>query len=270
MAQNVPLESTITYTELACACGLREDVDKLRRIVRYAIGMCLFREPFLDEVGHNAASRILATEPSARDWLGRNVMEALPSAVCLTDALSMWPGSTSRENTAANIAFGYQGSWFEWLRTQPERAARFSGGMGFMSSDAKATAVTDVTEGFDWKGLPAGSKFVDVGGGHGQIAIAILRTAGQLRGVVQDLQNVISQVSGPPNDLRDRLTFEVADFFAPQQEKDAEVYLFRRVFHDWPDTDCLRILHATVPSMKTDATLLINDFVLPAPGTVGD
>lgn len=267
---NVPLERTITYEELASACGLREDVDKLRRIVRYAIGMRLLREPFPGEVAHSAASRILATEQPARDWLGRNVMEALPSAVCLTDALSKWPGNTSKDKTAANIAFGYQGSWFEWLRTQPERAARFGGGMGFMSSDAKDTAVTDVTQGFAWEELPARSKFVDVGGGNGQIAIEILRRAGQLRGVVQDQQSVISQIGGPPNDLGDRLKFEVADFFAPQEEKDAEVYLFRRVFHDWPDTDCLRVLHATIPSMKTGATLLVNDFVLPRPGTVGD
>ncbi len=271
VAQNVPLESTVTYKELAGACGLSEDVDKLRRIVRYAmVGMRLFRELFPDEIAHSAASRILATEQPARDWLGRNVMEALPSAVCLTDAVSTWPGSTRGDNTAANIAFGYQGSWFEWLRTQPERAARFRGGMGFMSSDAKDAAVTDVTEGFAWKELPPGSKFVDVGGGNGQIAIEILRTAGQLSGIVQDQQSVISQISGPPADIGDRLMFQVADFFAPQQVKDAEVYLFRRVFHDWPDAECLRVLHATVPSMKTGATLLINDFVLPAPGTVGD
>ena len=228
VAQNVPLESTITYEELAGACGLSEDVDKLRRILRYAmVGMRLFRERFPDEIAHSAASRILATEQPARDRLGRNVVEALPSAIGLTDAVSKWPGSARGDNTAANIAFGYRESWFEWLRTQPERPARFRGGMGFMSSDAKDVVVTDVTEGVAWTELPAGSKFVDAGGGDGQIAIEILRTAGQLSGMVQDQQSVISEISGPPDDLGDRLMFQVANFFAPQQEKDAEVYLFR-------------------------------------------
>lgn len=47
--------------------------------------------------------------------------------------------------------------------------------------------------GFDWAGLPAGSKFVDVGGGVGTQAMRLAREFPHLKYVVQDRAEVIEQ-----------------------------------------------------------------------------
>ena len=71
-----------------------------------------------------------------------------------------------------------------------------------------------------------------------------------------------------PDDLKSRVTFQAHDFFTPQPVKDADVYLFRRVFHDWPDKYAIKILQNTVPAMKNGARVIVIEGVLPAPESV--
>lgn len=54
-----------------------------------------------------------------------------------------------------------------------------------------------------------------MGGGYGQKAAGIARTAPQVRCIVQDLEGTI--VSVPPllEDVNNRFTFEAYDFFTP-------------------------------------------------------
>lgn len=58
------------------------------------------------------------------------------------------------------------------------------------------------------------------------------------------------------------------DFFAPQPVSDADVYLFSQIFHDWSDSYVVKILRATIPSMKLGAKIVIRDMVLPPPGVL--
>jgi hypothetical protein len=57
------------------------------------------------------------------------------------------------------------------------------------------------------------------------------------------------------------------DFFTPQVVKDADVYLYRWIFHNWGDDQSVEILRAAIPALKPGAKVLINDGCLPAPGT---
>ena len=59
------------------------------------------------------------------------------------------------------------------------------------------------------------------------------------------------------------------DFFTIQPVKDADVYLFRWIFHNWSDGYCIKILRNLVPALKNGAMIVINDNVLPEPGTMG-
>lgn len=56
------------------------------------------------------------------------------------------------------------------------------------------------------------------------------------------------------------------DFFTPQVVN-ADVYLYRWIFHNWQAEESIRILRAAIPALKPGARILINDGCLPAPGT---
>ena len=45
---------------------------------------------------------------------------------------------------------------------------------------------------YDWASLPEGSYFVDVGGGMGGVTMGLLKAFPNLKGVVQDLSDAVS------------------------------------------------------------------------------
>lgn len=59
----------------------------------------------------------------------------------------------------------------------------------------------------------------------------------------------------------------IHDFFI-QQPIVADVYLFRAIFHNWPDHYCVKILHSLIPALKHGARIIVNDGVVPEPGTL--
>lgn len=88
--------------------------------------------------------------------------------------------------------------------------------------------------------------------------------------IVQDFEVVLANgASNVPNGLKDRIDFMPHDFLTEQPVKGANVYFFRWIFHNWSDLYCIRILRNLIPALKTGTVVLINDFVLPEPGTLG-
>jgi hypothetical protein len=78
-----------------------------------------------------------------------------------------------------------------------------------------------------------------------------------------------SEVLGSiPPELQSRIQLTTHDFFTPQLVKDADVYFFRHVFHNWPDLYCIKILRMLIPALKKGAKVLINDGIAPEPGTM--
>ena len=66
---------------------------------------------------------------------------------------------------------------------------------------------------------------------------------------------------------RSNIEFMKYDFFTPQVVKDADVYIYRWIFHNWQDEQSIEILRAAIPALKPGAKILINDGCLPTPGT---
>lgn len=124
-----------------------------------------------------------------------------------------------------------------------------------------------VVKGYDWAGLGQ-AKIVDLGGSHGDMMIALAQSFPNLHCIVQDLAEVIDSrpAEAPPEELKDRVTFQSHDFFKPQPVKDADVFFLRWIFHGWSDKYCLRILDNLIPSLKPGARVVINDICLPEPG----
>jgi hypothetical protein len=66
---------------------------------------------------------------------------------------------------------------------------------------------------------------------------------------------------------RPNIQFMKHDFFTPQVVKDADVYIYRWIFHNWADGQSVKILQAAIPALKPGARILINDGCLPEPGS---
>ncbi|GAM91127.1 hypothetical protein ANO11243_091740 [Dothideomycetidae sp. 11243] len=81
---------------------------------------------------------------------------------------------------------------------------------------------------------------------------------------VQNLPGAVAD--GPtavPAEYSNRITFMVNDMVQEQPVRDADVYFFRYVFHNWPDASCIKILQALIPALKPGARVVINDSSMP-------
>ncbi|KKY18463.1 putative cercosporin toxin biosynthesis protein [Phaeomoniella chlamydospora] len=263
IVQNVPLEGSISYLELSKR--VNADIDRLRRVVQYAMTMRLFQELTPGHVSHSAITYMVAKEPVAHSWIGNNMEVIFPSSPFLADTLVDSADESGSPRTGPQLAFGFDGPFFGYLREKPGATKLFAEAMEFVSQPGGIGNAEFLVNAPVWRTLHDKAKIVDVGGGKGFVSVDILRRYATFTGVVQDLEEVVSQCTAP-TDLIEKLSFQTANFLDPQPIQDADAYLLRRVLHDWSDQDCKRILQNIIPSMKTGSRLILSEFVVPEPG----
>ncbi|ERF73283.1 hypothetical protein EPUS_03115 [Endocarpon pusillum Z07020] len=114
--------------------------------------------------------------------------------------------------------------------------------------------------------LPSDALIVDVGGGLGQVSTRIAEKIPRLRFLVQDQAGVVevTRSSGLPDEVEGRVSFIAHDFFEVQPVKYADVYLFRFILHDHPDSAYIRMRRHIISAMHpTRSRILIDDAVIP-------
>ena len=110
---------------------------------------------------------------------------------------------------------------------------------------------------------------VDVGGSTGYCSFAIAEVAPELKFVVQDPEKVVGGAKERTKDRESgRVEFETHSFFEPQPVKDADVYLFRFICHDYSDKHAVEILGNLIRAMGPKSKLVLMDGIMPAPNTV--
>lgn len=153
----------------------------------------------------------------------------------------------------------------ELQKNHPARAKVVGQTMDFYSSHVPIQPLID---NFPWDSLGE-SVVVDIGGCHGPVSIALAQSFFNLRFVIQDLAGPVQDGRNRlPTHLRDRVSFMEHDFFTEQPIKNADVYFFRAVMHNWPDKYCVKMLQALRPALKNGARVVINDTCLPEPYTL--
>lgn len=123
-----------------------------------------------------------------------------------------------------------------------------------------------LTDYYDWESLGK-ARVVDIGGSAGHASIALLRRFNNLTTVVQDMEMVVKHAA-VPDDLKDRMEFMAHDLFAPQPVQGADVYFMRWVMHNWSDKFVTLMLRALVKALKPGARVIIQETLMPEPGTV--
>jgi ubiquinone/menaquinone biosynthesis C-methylase UbiE len=140
-------------------------------------------------------------------------------------------------------------------------------------SGASSTGLQTLASLFPWSDLPANSKVLDVGGSTGHVSSFLAAQFIHLHFIVQDLPSVMASSNFQiPSNVRARVEVQEHDFFEPQDEAKVgmvDVVLMRYIFHNWSDEYCLRILRGLRSVLKKGAKVVVQDHLLPEPGTLG-
>lgn len=197
-----------------------------------------------------------------RDTVGFLIDDIAPASHKVMKAMEKWPGSGEPNETGFNIEENTSDPFYIQLAKDPERSRRFGAGMRFMTQ-GDLYDIRHLINGYEWHELDkAGGTVVDVGGGHGGVSRALAGATSQLKFVVQDLPGTVEEGEKLlPAELKDRITFMAHDFLTPQPIRDADVYFFRFILHNWSDKYASQILGNLVPAMKKGSRVVIYEFL---------
>lgn len=109
---------------------------------------------------------------------------------------------------------------------------------------------------------------IDIAGGEGHDADAFHKRFPNHPGkvILQDLPPTIDNIK--EGQIDSAVVQMKHDFFTEQPIKGAKAYYFRSIFHDWPDSECVKIMKQTAAAMKKGySKLIVFEFVLPEQNT---
>ena len=108
------------------------------------------------------------------------------------------------------------------------------------------------------------------GGSSGHTVLALSQTCpASTRFIIQDIDPVAleqgraavkSLANGGP--AADRFEFHMHNLFEKQTVR-ADIYIFRHIFHDWPDADVVKMLKNLVPALDQGARVLVSEGIVP-------
>ncbi|ETS84291.1 hypothetical protein PFICI_02316 [Pestalotiopsis fici W106-1] len=279
IAQHLGPNETISHSQLAERCGLPE--ADLRRYLRMATSLRLFDEPEKGMVRHNAPSAFLAATPPAHDMLGMLLQEQASAGLVLADTLQRYPGSEEPGDAAGVAALlgtfapkqgddegaaAVRTDYYSAISGDPERVSMVASAMS-LASKIPSHDVRHFVEGCGWDKSPESCprKVVDIGGSEGRLCMALLQRFDGIQEAISLDRPEVVEGTEVPEALRGRLSFGAYDFFEEQAVKDADVYIFRNIFHNWSDKYAVRMLRNQIPALKPGARLFVNEACLPEP-----
>lgn len=150
--------------------------------------------------------------------------------------------------------------FFDYFAREADIAEIFHTGMAATSDPENPI----IARAYDF---PPTAVVVDVGGGHGGLLLAVLRDHPGLHGVLFDQPHVLEEhlLDGLGADYRWDLV--AGDFFT--EAPPGDLYLIKRILHDWDDEDCVRILRRCRQAISDRGRVLVMDAVIP-PGNDPD
>ncbi|KAH8751348.1 putative Sterigmatocystin 8-O-methyltransferase [Diaporthe sp. PMI_573] len=247
IASVVPGNGMISFREIAQQTPMTEEMTT--RLLRHAMTMRIFQEPQPGMVAHTSASKVL-TNPGANAWLQSGTEE-------------MWPAATKA--MAYSLSNDSGDTLYDTFAKDADRSGRWARGMHVFSRrpqfDPKYTA-----DYYDWASL-GHAQVVFFGGGNEHIAMVLAKQFRNLSVVIQTLPQVVEKLEIPES-LQGGVQSMAHDLFRPQPVKDADVYFLRWCLHNWSDKYCILILEALVPALKKGAKVIIQETIMPEPGTV--
>lgn len=248
----VPVEGHVEVATVAESVGA--DAEMLRRALRYVSCFAVFAEDARGRFGHTATSLELRQGGALHNKvLHRASAEMVMPYIDGFQRLLKDPSKSAFKHLNGEDYFT------EWLPRHPDSEVLF----GEFMSEASAPLIPLVLESFPW---PHEGTIVDVGGGNGHVLRALLQKFPRLSGVLFDLPSTIATAKShwPAGDIMHshRVSFSPGDFFTALDVK-ADVYLIKRILHDWDDLRCTRLLANIHRSAHPGSRLVVIDMLVP-------
>jgi O-methyltransferase/methyltransferase family protein len=145
---------------------------------------------------------------------------------------------------------------WEWYSQNPDEAEYFSAAMGNLSE----VASSEVVRVYDFS---KASKIVDVGGAHGVLLAAALKSNPSAGGVLFDLPHVIATARDGvrANGIADRVELVGGDFL--REVPAGDLHLLKQILHDWDDEHAVQILANCQKTLPPGAPLLLVEMLIP-------
>ncbi|KAF2109815.1 S-adenosyl-L-methionine-dependent methyltransferase [Lophiotrema nucula] len=274
----VPLEGTATVGDVAKKTQLPEEV--VQRVIEHVTTLRYFAYtnpsiPKTSKIQHTSRSAALAKSFGLRALVTSTIQDCGPPMLVMPEALekySLGQQSLTRDvdKTAFALAhsggevFGKYGTVWDYLEHDGNgekkgwRQRNFNGWMQYIKEIFGTDAV--LLEAVDWK-TAGEATVVDVGGSGGHDAFGLAEAFPNLKVIVEDLaESKPVFETNIPKGLTSRVSFQQHNFFEPQPIQ-ADFYLFKFIFHDWPDKESIAILQALRPALKPGAKVIFVDYV---------
>jgi O-methyltransferase domain/Dimerisation domain len=240
----------LTAPELASSLGV--DAGALYRLLRALASLDVFVE--------SSDGRFEMTP--AAELLRRHAPGSLHSTAMLYGDELLWRayGRLSQAIETGGSAFEhvYGQPFYDYLGEHPNSAALFHEAMtGFSELEAAA-----IMAAYDFSTV---GSVVDVGGGQGALAAALLRTHPHLQAVIFDRTPAThdTQKSFALSGIAGRSKFIQGNFFIAVPGG-GDLYLLKSILHNWHDSAAATILGKCRDAMAMDARLLVAERVIPS------
>ena len=235
--------------ELADAVGA--DPLNLYRALRLLATREIFAE---DDAGR------FALTPAA-ELLRTDVPSSFRAAILMLTDKTWWLPAGELEETVRTGTSQFERlfglPFFDHFARDANTAAIFHDGMASMSDPENPI----VARAYDF---PPQAVVVDVGGGHGGLLLAVLREYPGLHGVLFEQPHVLQEHRLGELGADHRWTLAAGDFFT--EAPPGDIYLIKRILHDWDDEHCVHILSQCRQAASDHGRVLVIDAVIP-PGT---
>lgn len=234
-----------TIDELSQA--LKLDPRSLFRLLRYLVSHQIFAQN---------GDATFSLNPEAA-YLSENHPESIRHALLVTPG-PRWNahGAIQEAVTQGRPAFDilYGKTYYEYLAQNPEMEKRFN---------AHMTAYTQEEDKRIAPFLPIKNRgtVMDIGGGEGQFLHEVLTQFSEVYGILFDLENVISKSKILCDSKRWRAIG--GSFFEKLPAFHADVYILKRVLHNWGDDDCIKIFKNIRQAMKGESKVLLIEGIVP-------
>ncbi|MBZ9935135.1 hypothetical protein LB518_02425 [Mesorhizobium sp. BR1-1-16] len=226
---------------LAAKAGV--DADALDRIMRYLVSSGIFTAAPAG-YANNEASELLRSDEPGSMW----------AYACMIGSTWQWESLGALSHTLATGETGMSHVFgvdsFAYLADHPSDQAMFDAAMQSRSHRDLAAVV----EAGDFSLFPV---IADIGGGNGSLLRAVLDAASRSQGILFDQAHVVN--SAPAHS---RIVPVGGDFFVDALPA-ANLYVLRRVIHDWGDEAALQILAAIRAAAAPGARLTLIETPLP-------
>lgn len=228
----------------------------LYRMLRYMAANDIFVEDALGKFQNTEISNLLRTDVpgSMRDSVRQSWQDVM------WDVYREFPHTIQTGEPAFTKAHG--ADFFDYFAAHPDVGARFDAAMAKQSGPENAAVAAAYPFG-DAKVV------VDVGGGRGGFIAVLLKSSPALHGVLFDQAYVLGQ----PNHVKDaglgaRCDMTAGDFFQAVPAG-GDIYVLKRILHDWDDATAIRILKNCAAAMSKTAKVVAVDAVI-RPGNEPD